>query len=295
MSEMPMNLNPLFQGNRAKAIDKLLAETGAYMPKINDDHKHSIANYFSLPKHTDIMKGETKTQYRDRLREAFNMVEEDEFTFTFYEKFWPSFKNEKRVRAAERGEKLAPHLAQLFEEDEAEESWFVPYSEVIRSELGNVPNVSSFLEALLPLSDMKDPEASPEDALWEGCQRGASDEEIFECAARADVDARDTGWYNWTAAHYAAERGHVAVVEVLIALQADMWPEDDVGRRPVDLANERGHLRVVEALHMAIDLDDAREDARDPEPMYAECPKDASRFDDSSSTSAPSNATYMVV
>jgi len=48
--------------------------------------------------------------------------------------------------------------------------------------------------------------------------------------------------------HYAAEKGHLSVVECLINQKADINAKNDGGWTPLHYAAEQGHLCVVEYL-----------------------------------------------
>lgn len=203
-------------GVEPKFISKMLQKQGQKTSKKEAGDGHRNGDYFKPPVPFDLVKGETKEEFAARLKTSFHMLDDDEFYFTFYERFWPQYKADKRLRAARRNEELAPHLQEVFDQDEATtSSWFVPYSNLTRSHLGDFPNASSFVQSRLPKSKFKNASDSAEHALWEACQRGAGDEEIFKLAGEVDdIDAVDPTESNWTAAHFAAERGHVTVVEV---------------------------------------------------------------------------------
>ena len=51
-----------------------------------------------------------------------------------------------------------------------------------------------------------------------------------------------------TALHYAAEKGHVAVVKILLRDGADKNGKDEKGRTPLSHAAENGHALVTEIL-----------------------------------------------
>jgi hypothetical protein len=66
-------------------------------------------------------------------------------------------------------------------------------------------------------------------------------------AAGADVDEQ-RGEHGGRPLHYAAHKGQVAVVELLVELGADKDATDAHGKRPLHWAAENGELEVVSAL-----------------------------------------------
>lgn len=64
--------------------------------------------------------------------------------------------------------------------------------------------------------------------------------------AGADVQARQR--HGWTALHGAAEAGDRVVVEALLAAGADPDARHDGGKRPAELAREKGHLDIARLL-----------------------------------------------
>jgi len=63
----------------------------------------------------------------------------------------------------------------------------------------------------------------------------------------ADINAR--GLYNWTALHFASNRGHVVVVEELLKQPGIELEGLSTGRRtPLHEASAQGHIKVVQLL-----------------------------------------------
>lgn len=65
-------------------------------------------------------------------------------------------------------------------------------------------------------------------------------------AGGADVNARQHG--NYTALHAAAASGDEEIVRMLLAHEADATALSEKGQKPIDMAREKGHTRVVELL-----------------------------------------------
>jgi uncharacterized protein len=65
-------------------------------------------------------------------------------------------------------------------------------------------------------------------------------------AKGADINATQQGGY--TALHQAADRGHEAVVKLLLSAGARKDPKSAAGRTPADHARAKGHARVVALL-----------------------------------------------
>jgi ankyrin repeat protein len=92
---------------------------------------------------------------------------------------------------------------------------------------------------------------SPQHALWSACQLGADDETIFRLSETADLNAPCRKMNNFTALHFAAERGQQNVVEVLIALRANTLAQtsalegEEYGLTPRDLAAAHGHPQAI--------------------------------------------------
>lgn len=63
---------------------------------------------------------------------------------------------------------------------------------------------------------------------------------------RVDLDAVDGD--GWTPLHYASDRGHSAVVSVLLDEGANASSKDGMKRTPLHLAAARGHVECVKAL-----------------------------------------------
>lgn len=61
-----------------------------------------------------------------------------------------------------------------------------------------------------------------------------------------DLDAQDAG--TWTPLHFAADRGHSAVVEILLNEGANANAKDDMKRTPLHLAAGAGHASVAQLL-----------------------------------------------
>ena len=60
------------------------------------------------------------------------------------------------------------------------------------------------------------------------------------------IDVRDS--YGWTPPSWAAEKGHEAVVKLLLEKGADLESKDQDGRTPLIWAAEDGHESVVKLL-----------------------------------------------
>ncbi|XP_016890688.1 ankyrin repeat domain-containing protein 66-like [Cynoglossus semilaevis] len=58
--------------------------------------------------------------------------------------------------------------------------------------------------------------------------------------------------HGWTAAHYAAEAGHLEVLQLLHSLHAPMDKKDSSGDRPLRLAEIYGHQRCIQFLKKAV-------------------------------------------
>lgn len=58
-----------------------------------------------------------------------------------------------------------------------------------------------------------------------------------------DVNAKDLG--SFTALHWAARKGHLAVVAVLVAHKADINKKNKHGKTPLDFAKEYEHQSII--------------------------------------------------
>jgi ankyrin repeat protein len=91
----------------------------------------------------------------------------------------------------------------------------------------------------------------PEVAKWIICKQGAN------------VNVKDK--YGYTPLHFAAEKGHTAVAELLIKAGADFDAKNDTGDTPLHKAAWKGHTTVVELLIKAsADFDEQDEDGYTP-------------------------------
>ena len=163
----------------------------------------------------DLLPGETKHDYCSRLRPARPDLTDDQFLYLFHEQYWPEYKQEKRRRARCRGCGLRPHVARAFELDEAEPPHAaIPYSADTGQVLGEHANLTALMMTHITPSELVDAAQSPQHALWYACQVGADDDTLFDLAAAADINAPCESRCNYTAAHFAAERGHVSVVYI---------------------------------------------------------------------------------
>lgn len=68
-------------------------------------------------------------------------------------------------------------------------------------------------------------------------------------------------------------------VQVLAALQADMWVEDVHGRTPLDVAEANSNFQVADVLQDVFDVDAERAAERENPPVELECPRGASHFE----------------
>eukprot|EP00929_Paragymnodinium_shiwhaense_P000411 TRINITY_DN100662_c0_g1_i1.p1 TRINITY_DN100662_c0_g1~~TRINITY_DN100662_c0_g1_i1.p1 ORF type:complete len:810 (-),score=111.36 TRINITY_DN100662_c0_g1_i1:320-2749(-) len=73
-------------------------------------------------------------------------------------------------------------------------------------------------------------------------------ERVSELVAVDGVDVRSSDGLGLQAMHFAAERGHVPVVDRLLELQADPASISEEGWSPLGLAAERGHAAIVQRL-----------------------------------------------
>jgi hypothetical protein len=213
-------------------------------------------NWVDVPFPLDLMPGETKHDFCARLRPSFLNVTDDQFRFMFYEQYWPEYKAGKRLRARLRGCGLRAHVARAFELDDAEEGR-VPYEGEAMEMLGEHHNLTALVQSTIPLSEIVDTSHQPQaqHCLWRACQDGLDDETIFRLASAANVDARCESRSNFTAMHFAAERGHLSVVEVLIALRANLTIRDGNDMTAADVALSQRHGRVAAVMQLALEVD----------------------------------------
>lgn len=89
--------------------------------------------------------------------------------------------------------------------------------------------------------------------LHYAAQRGYVEVMEILLSYKADVNAKvmersPDGILGWTPLHLAAERGRVAAVELLLAKGADIEAKDCWGRTPLFLASAEGQLQVMQVL-----------------------------------------------
>ena len=65
---------------------------------------------------------------------------------------------------------------------------------------------------------------------------------------KADINAQSSGYPSGTPLHLAAHNGHLSVVEYLVNQKADINAKDNICRTPLHYAAENDHLSVVEYL-----------------------------------------------
>ncbi|CAK9035500.1 unnamed protein product, partial [Durusdinium trenchii] len=85
-------------------------------------------------------------------------------------------------------------------------------------------------------------------ALARAAQQGDATEVQRLIEAGADVELQDQTRYRRRPLHYAAENGHVEVLERLLAARATVEAEDRDGYRPLHLAASKGRVEVLERL-----------------------------------------------
>ncbi|NXJ15211.1 ANR66 protein, partial [Odontophorus gujanensis] len=68
-------------------------------------------------------------------------------------------------------------------------------------------------------------------------------------AGRCDPNHKDADWGDWTPLHWAAAKGHVAMLRLLLNRGARPWVRDAAGRTPAHCAAEAGRLPALRALH----------------------------------------------
>ena len=83
-------------------------------------------------------------------------------------------------------------------------------------------------------------------ALHYAAQRGHMDVVDWLIAKGADVDAINSA--GDTPLHYAAKAGHKNIVELLIVKEADVNAKTDKGETAISLATNKGHTEIVELL-----------------------------------------------
>ncbi|XP_049944395.1 ankyrin repeat domain-containing protein 65-like [Schistocerca serialis cubense] len=86
--------------------------------------------------------------------------------------------------------------------------------------------------------------------LIEAAKEGAVEEVRALLAAGADVGARDEE-FGETALHWAAWRGHAAVVRLLLSAASDHNARDQGGQTPLHWAAQSGHAEAAAALLQA--------------------------------------------
>ena len=218
------------------------------------EHVQPRENWLDLPYPLELKKGETKHDFCSRLRPYFKHLTDDQFLYKFHELWWPEYKEEKRSRARHRGCGLRAHVARALALDEAEPvETRIPYSQAMRKMLDGQPNMTAFIasQAHKGHSKLVNASRSPQHALWSACQLGADDETIFRLSETADLNAPCRKMNNFTALHFAAERGQQNVVEVLIALRANTLAQtsalegEEYGLTPRDLAAAHGHPQAI--------------------------------------------------
>lgn len=84
--------------------------------------------------------------------------------------------------------------------------------------------------------------------LLKAAMVGAVEELQVLLAVGADVGARDPAWCNWTALHWAADRGHLWVVRYLLEGGADAGATTIKRNTAIHLAAWSGHVPVVRHL-----------------------------------------------
>jgi hypothetical protein len=90
-------------------------------------------------------------------------------------------------------------------------------------------------------------QTSPNEDLWEASRAGDAARVQKALEGGADVNARAR--YGMTALAFAADKGHEAVVRLLVERGADVNAQDTFyGVRPIDLALSNGHLDTARLL-----------------------------------------------
>mmetsp|Transcript_6930 Transcript_6930/g.24277 ORF Transcript_6930/g.24277 Transcript_6930/m.24277 type:complete len:265 (-) Transcript_6930:404-1198(-) len=158
-----------------------------------------------------LRKGESLEECQERLMKDLKYTNQDRFNYIFYEMFFPKFMEKKRLKAYHLGKPLNPHYVRVFSECEKKE---IPYSPELRSFLGTHKSIREYMEARKVLSPLHDPERSPQHRFWHACQTGAADEEIYSLAERANINARDETYFNFSGLDFAIERNHSGAAEV---------------------------------------------------------------------------------
>ena len=85
------------------------------------------------------------------------------------------------------------------------------------------------------------------ESFFKVCQDGDLDIEKA-VVERTQVELEARGEYGYTPLHWAADNGHLPVVQYLCEQGADKEAMDDIGRTPLHMAAQRGHLPVVQYL-----------------------------------------------
>eukprot|EP00960_Hanusia_phi_P077800 768743-Hanusia_phi.AAC.3 len=201
-----------------------------------------------------LRKGESLQQCSQRLLKDLKYSNTDRFNFIFYELFFPSFMEKKRMKAYHLGKPLNAHYEREFAECERME---IPYSRELRAFLGEHKSIKSYMEARKVKSPLHNPDKSLQHRFWYACQTGAEDEEIFSLADKVDINARDATYFNFSGLDFAIERNHSAVAEmiimtdptqVLLALDIDHDSLNGFNLTAFDFAFFAENLRVMDAI-----------------------------------------------
>jgi len=108
-----------------------------------------------------------------------------------------------------------------------------------------------------PVAETAKPEPptakAPDISIFNAVKEGNIEAVKQHLAAGTDVNAKDAGWGDLTPLHYAAQKGHKEIIELLIANGVNVNAKMTNGSTPLDLAIEYNQTETADLLREHVD------------------------------------------